>query len=284
MGQTVPTQVQNQIDAEQSRPILLVEIGLNVGTLRFASTRSNVIFPTGGNTYTAKSFSVGNIKQTKEGQIINVEFVFDNVGSDMYAYNVAEKFDGKTIILKKVYQDALGDSSYYREILNGFMEEPHSIDKRWLKVNGVMGKSLQRRVLQEYFQRLCNNDFGDEKCDYEGNADLTSLTYTGNIDSGATNYIIDNALTQADDYWNFGRIEINEGGVTYFRKIEDFIASSDKVIFDVPFVFSISSGATYTIYKGCSKTLLSCRSEYSYGPSSDNDDNFNGWIHIGDEN
>ena len=82
----------------------------------------------------------------------------------------AEKFDGKSIWWRTIYRDALGSALNYRERLKGFMEEPHQIDKQWLKVYGVMGKALGRRMLQEYFQRQCNNNFGDLKCNYDGYA------------------------------------------------------------------------------------------------------------------
>ena len=275
--------VETQIDATQSRPVNLIELGLDVGTLRFAATKTNLVFPTGGNTYTAKAMQIGNVQESKEGQLIRVEFAFDNVATDMHAYNAAEKFDGKSIIWKKVYRDALGSALNYREMFNGYMEEPHAIDKEWLRVYGVMGKALGRRMLQEYYQRQCNNLFGDAKCNYDGNADLTSLTASGTADSGTNAQLSDSALTQGLQYWNFGRIEITIDGIKYYRIVDQFSWVYDTVVFDVPLRVAVSNGDAYTIYKGCPKTWDACQASNNYGPSADNKANFNGWIHIGEE-
>ena len=87
MVQSLESAIEIQIDATQSRPVNLIELGLDVGTLRFSATKTNLVFPTGGNTYTAKAMQMGNITQSKEGQLIRVEFAFDNVAADMHAYN-----------------------------------------------------------------------------------------------------------------------------------------------------------------------------------------------------
>jgi len=283
MAQDLPSQVDTEIAKEQSQPINIIELSLDAGTIRYAATRSDFVFPTGGNTYTAKALQIATIQQTKEGQIVRVEFAFDNIAADMHAYNVAEKFDGKVIQWKKIWRDAIGVSTYYRLMFYGYMEEPHEINKRWLRVNGVMGKSLQRRVLQKYYRRECNHNFGDGKCNYEGYSNLVSLKATGTADSGSTSTLVDNALTQADDYWNFGRIEITISGTKYYRKVKDFAAGSDTVTFDVALPVAVSSGDVYAVYKGCSKTWDACQSNNSYGPSSDNKANFQGFIHIGDK-
>lgn len=283
MAQDLPATVVAQIDAEESSPVNLLEIGLSGGTLRYSATKENVVFPTGGNTYTAKTMRFGNIQQTREGQIVRVQIVMDNVNGEMGTYNATEKFDGKRIVWKKVYRKNLSAATDYREMLSGYMEEPESIGKDWIVLNGVMGKPFGRRILQEYYQKSCNNRFGDSKCNKDGYANLASLTSSGTSDSGTTNSLTDNALTQADDYWNYGRIEVSVSGVTYRRRIIDFVASNDKLWLDVPMHTSIGSGAKYVVYKGCPLTWDACQAGSSYGPSSDNKANFNGWIHIGDE-
>jgi hypothetical protein len=284
MAQDVPASVDTQIAAEQSRPVNLCEIGLDAGTLRFAATKQNLVFPTAGNTYTAKAMNFGNIHQTREGQIVKCQVKLDNVAQDMAGYNAAESFDGKSFVWKKIYRDAMGDASYYREMINGHMEGPCDLDYNWIVINAVRGKSLGRRMLLDYFQKECNHIFGDSECNRDGYADLTSLKATGTADAGSTAaYMIDAALTQADDYWNFGRIELVHNSITYYRDVKDFVAADDKVIFDVAFPFTISEGDTYTLYKGCSNTWNACQSNEAYGPSSDNKANFFGFIHIGDE-
>lgn len=283
MAQDLPGAVDTEIAAEKSRPVNLVEIALDSGTLRFSTTKNNIVFPTAGNTYTAKSMQMARIKQSKEGQLIKVEFAFDNITGDMHGYNVAEKFDGKTIAWKKIWRDAVGDASYYRLMLFGYLEEPHEITKKYLKVYGIMGKGLQRRVLQAYYQPRCNNIFGDTKCNYDGYSDLAALTASGTADSGSASTLVDNALTESDDHWNHGRIEVTVSGTKYFRKVADFVAASDTITFDVPLPVAVSNGDAYTVYKGCPGTWDACQSNSNFGPTSDNKANFYGFIHIGDK-
>lgn len=281
MAQDLPASVDTQIAAQQSRPTMLYELYLDSGTLRYAGANSNIIFPTGGNVYYAKSCQFSNIKISSEGEVARASINFDNVSNDMHYYNALEVFDGKQIIVKKVYRDALSNSTYYREMFNGYMEEPRSVDKQWMTVDINSGSPLQRKMLLYYFQKECNNSFGDTFCNKDGYADLTSLTYTGTVDSGSAEYLIDNALTQADGYWTFGKISITISGHTYERRIESFTAATDRIDFDVSLPESVSNGDSYTIYKGCPKTWDACQSNGVYGPSSDNSANFFGFPKIG---
>lgn len=278
--QEVDALVQEKIDAEASQPVLIVGLVLNVGTLRYAASKSNLVFPTGGDNYTAKAMLLGNIKTGAGKQIIECEITLDNVTGDMHGYNAAERFDGRRIYIWKIYRDLLGSAIYYRELFDGFMSEPE-FTKLWCRIPCTMGKGLQRRVLQKYFTDLCQNQFGDDACNYSGYSNLSSLTASGIADSGTASTLVDSALTQANDYWNFGRIELTHEGIVYLRKIQDFNATTDTLTFDVEFPFAVTAGDTYVIYKGCPKTLDACKATWAYGPSSNNEANFMGFIHIG---
>ena len=283
MAKDLPASVDTQIDAAASAPVLLFEIVLDVGTLRYAATKANLVFPTAGNTYTAKAVEVTNIQQTKDEKISQVTLSFDNVSRDMAGYNNAEKFEGKAITIKKVYRDALGDASYYNELFHGYLKEPTKLDYFWMVVDAVSGSSLQERNLLEYYQTTCNHIFGDDECDRDSLADLTALTATGTADSGTTTTLVDNALTEADDFWNYGRIKITIGGVEYYRDVVDFVAVTDAITFDVELPVAVSNGDAYTVYKGCSQTWNACQANEAYGPSADNKANFFGFIHIGEQ-
>jgi len=282
MPKDIPVAVIAEMDAQQKRPVLLFELGLS-STLRFAAYKTNVTFPTAGNVYTAKAIQVSNIKHTLEGQIDRVTIEFDNVTSDMAAYAHNEDFRGKSLIVKRVYLDALGVSTYYNEAFNGYMEKPSEIDMHWLTVPASTGKPLNRKALDFAYQRMCPWVFGGAECNTNGNANLGSLTESGTADSGTTTTLVDNALTQGDDYWNFGKITIVKGGVTYHRIVQDFVASSDTITFDVELPVAVDSSTTYTVYKGCDQVWETCEDTYTYGPSADNNANFGGCIHIGVE-
>jgi len=271
--------VLNQIDATNKKIALLFELTLNSGTLRYAAYKNNITFPTGGDTYVAKAISVDGITQSSDG-IGRVTISFDDVLSDMSAYANAENFEGKSIIIKRIYLDAIATASNYVEVFSGKMERPGDMGYEWVTITATSEKALSRRVLNIAFQRMCPWIPGGPECNTDGKFDLTSLTATGTADSGTIATLTDNALTQVNDYWNFGKINIVKDGVTYKRKVKDFNATTDTITLDVGLDFAIDNTCTYTVYKGCDQTWLTCQKTNAWGPSADNKLNFGGCIHI----
>lgn len=283
MPKDIPAAVITQMDAAGKRPVLLFELGL-AATLRFAAHKVNVTFPTAGNLYTAKAITISQVSQSIEGQIDRVTVNLDNVSRDMAAYAHNEDFRGKTLVIKRVYLDAVGVAANYNEVFNGHMERPSQIGRRWLTVPATSGDPLNRKALIFPYQRLCPWIFGSisglNQCNNDGNADLTVLTASGTADSGTTSTLVDNALTQVNDYWNHGKIKLIKGGVTYWRVVKDFVAGTDTVTFDVELPVAVDNTTTYIIYKGCDKTWDTCGANSVFGPSADNTLNFGGCIHI----
>ena len=279
MPRNIHANVLAQMDAANKRPVLLFEIGLS-STLRFAAYKTNVVFPTAGNTYVAKAITISGVSQVLEGQIGRVTIQLDNVTRDMAAYVNNENFRGKSLVIKRVYLDALGSADYYNEVFNGHMETPSKISRHWLTVSATSGKPLSKKMLRSAYQKLCPWIFGGTECNTDGNADLTSLTASGTADSGTTAKLVDSALTQADDYWNSGNIILVKGGVTYHRTVKNFVAASDEIEFNVELPVAVDNTTTYTVYKGCDKTLDACTAINAWGPSADNSLNFGGCLHI----
>ncbi len=279
MSRGIPAQVLAQMDATQKRPVYLFELGLS-STLRFAAYNTNITFPTAGNVYTAKNITVSGVSQSLNGQIGRITVKFDNVSRDMAAYANNESFKGKSLTIKRIYLDAVGDPSYYNEVFNGFMESPKDFSRHWVTVTATTGKPLFNKVLVFPYQRLCPWVFGGAECNTDSNADLAALTASGTADSGSTTTLVHSGLTQADDYWNNGRITVIKGGTQYRRKIKDFVASTDTLTFDVELPVSVDNTTTYVLYKGCDKTWDSCQSSNAWGPSADNKLNYGGCIHI----
>ena len=280
MPKSIPAQVITQMDAQQKAPCLLFELGLS-STIRFAAYMTDVTFPTAGNTYTAKKIKVSGMNQSLEGQIGRVTVSFDNVSKDMAAYAANEDFRGKTLVIKRVYLDAVGDASYYNEVFNGTMEIPSSITRHMLTVSATNGESLNKNLLKFPYQRTCPWIYGDDECNSDGLAN-PAIGVFGTADSGSTTTLVDNALTQAEDFWAYGRIEITKAGITYHRTVRGFAAASDTVSWDVALPVAVDNTTTYVMYKGCSKTWDACQSNQAWGPSGDNKLNFGGCLHITD--
>lgn len=271
--------VVTQLNATNKKPCLLFELGLS-STIRFAAYKTNVTFPTGGDVYTAKAITVSGIGQSLEGQIERVTVKFDNTSKDMAAYANIQDFRGVSLIIKRIYLDAVASADNYVEVFNGVMETPKEISKNWLTVTATVGKPLNRKALKWNYQRLCPLIFGGAECNTDGNSDLTTLTASGTADSGTTSTLVDNALTQAEGFWNYGEITVVKGGVTYHRKVKSFTAASDTITFDIELPVAVDNTCTYTVYKGCDKTWDTCGAANAWGPSADNQLNFLGCIHI----
>ena len=277
----LPAAVVTQLDAQQKRPALLFQIDLTGLTLRYAAYMTNITFPTGGNVFTAKAITFGGVSQTLEGQIGRVAVNFDNVAKDMTAYLNTYDFEGRTLSISRIFLDAIGNGANFNYLFKGFMEQPKEIGRQSVTISATEGKPLQRRVLLKKYDRECNLTFGGIECNINGNANLAVLKATGTADSGTSSTLRDNALTQIDDYWNYGSIILVKDSVTYNRKVKDFDAATDTITLDVALPVVIYNTTTYTVYKGCAKTHDSCRSNQAYGPSADNKLNFAGFIHIG---
>lgn len=279
MPKDLPVAIITQLNAQQKRPVLLFELGLS-STIRFAAAKVNVVFPTAGNTYTAKAIEISEASQSLEGQIGRVTIKFDNVSRDMAAYADNEFFRGKSLIIKRIYMDELGDASYYNEVFNGHMERPKEIGRHWFVVSATRGKPLNRKALDIMYQRMCPWVFGGAECNTNGYANLAGLTASGTADSGSTTTLVDNALVQVDDYWNNGNIEITKSGVIYYRKTKDFVAATDTITLDVELPFAVDNTCTYVVYKGCDQIWDTCTCINAWGPSADNKYNFGGCIHV----
>ena len=225
MPRAIPAAIIQQMDAVGKRPVLLLELGL-ASTLRYAAYKSNITFEaTTGNPYTAKAIEVSGLSQSLEGQIGRITIKFDNVMKDMAAYANHEDFRGKSLIIKRIYLDSIVNATDYNEVFNGTMERPSEIGPQWLTVTAVSGKPLNRKVHDFAYQRMCPWRFGGTECNTNGLANLAVLTASGTADSGSTTTLVDNALTQASDFWNNGEIQITKSGVVYYRTVKDFVAN-----------------------------------------------------------
>jgi len=289
MSKDLDANVVTQLDAQEKSMVLLFEIELTGLTLRYAAYKRNVVFPHGGATpYTAKAVMFNGVSQSLEGQIGRITVKFDNVSKDMAAYLDAYDFEGRVLNIKRVYLDAdvhaPTAATEYVEVFSGVMEQPKEIGRNWLTVTATEGKPLKKKVLQETYNIPCGHRFGDSNtCNVDGNSDLTSLTASGTADSGSISTLVHSALTQVDDFWNYGAIEITKSGVTYKRKVDDFDAGTDTITFDIVLPVAVDGTCTYVVYKGCDKTWDTCGANSAFGPSADNQLNYGGFLHIGDE-
>ena len=284
---TLPANILTQINAQQRKPVALVEIYLDDLTLRYAANIDNIIFPhTEGEIYTAKAIELGEFSQTLEGQVGKITIKLDNTAKDMFAYTRSYTFDGRMIVIKRIFLDADNnapeDETEYVEIFSGTMNQPKEISRHWVTVTAYEGKPLTSRMIQRVYGKQCQHLFGDAQCNKNGYSNLSVLTVSGTAKTTTPSIkssLTSNALNQTSYYWNFGIVEVTKDNITYTRKVKVF--NADKITFDFPLPIYINSLCTFTVWKGCPKTLDACQANNTYGPSFNNSENFGGFSHVG---
>lgn len=361
MVKTLAGGIITEINAQQKAPRLLVTLIDANGyvTLRYVLSESNITFPDGGTTWTAKNMEFSNVEQSIEGQIERITVRLDDVVSDVSAFINSYNYDGGRLKIWRIYMDlvtglAPASGTEYNEIFDGKLEMPGDISYEWTTFSATIGKPLKKNALQKTFNKECDHVYGDLQCNQDGNATLTrtkgradsgsnttlvhsdlwqkddfwndgqiliikgtnqfvatitdfvdgTLTFddigtdvdntclyylllssdqmkAGISDSGSTTTLVDDSLTQVDDFWNHGTIEITKAGITERRSVKDFDAVTDTITFDVATTFEVDNTCGYTVIKGCNKVWNTCHADNAWGPIVDNTENFIGWVYIG---
>ena len=280
--------VTTQMQAQEKRPVVLFEIGLSQTTLYYVADRVGITFA--GIYYTPKAITLSSIGQSSEGQINRIDLNFDNVNRDMSAYAQYSTFDGKPLIIKRVYRDAVSGTTHYNEIFHGTMEEIGNIASIWFPITASSGKALYQRALLSEYQRSCRYIFGDVNCNISGFSDLTSASNyaKGQVLSGGTGHFIINTAVGSvtgtnNDIFKYGTIKVGLSGTTYNRTCTAWTSATSKATWRVGLPVSIDNSYAYEIYKGCPKDLDACTAAFAFGPISDNRINFGGFLHIGQD-
>ncbi|MBU2249750.1 MAG: phage BR0599 family protein [Gammaproteobacteria bacterium] len=296
MAKNVLPAVSGEFDATSKRPRLLMEIDLvfpSTLNLRYVKASSNLTFPYGGTSYTAKTFGVSGLSQSIEGQIERITIDIDNVAQDMGAYADSYKFEGANLRLKRIYLNSSGqapaDSGEYVEIFGGECEAPTEISRKNFQLSAVEGSALQRNMIERYYLRTCGLRFGGSgECNMNQFSNLGHsgedhpLIITGTAVGGDTDSLIATELTQPTNHWKHGRIKLTESGVTFEREINASLSGggSGEITFDVALPVSVTASSTFEIKKGCDKTWNTCGGNNAWGPSGENTINFGGFLHV----
>jgi len=282
MARSLSADVLAELASRQRRPVLLFELYLDSGTLYYARAREDVEFPTDGQVYTARAIEIGGIQQSAEGQIQGVSLNLDDTDKKFKTMHLGgEIFQGKRVIVKRVYLDHLTNAANYYEYFNGYINQINSVTNTQFELGASAGSPLETKMVNWYFIKNCGWRFGDARC----KIDLTGAAYTkaGYATAGATTYLEDSdLLTQADDYWNYGIIKITIAPNVYIRKVADFDSSNNRAIFDVAIPEAVAISHVYQIWKGCDQTFVTCDGEGPnvWGPEITNVSNFGGFLHI----
>lgn len=161
--------VKTEAEKSENAPIFLLELELDDGTKYFTDSEVDINFPTtGGKTYTSWGFSFDNIRDNLTGEIERVRFSFDNTDLVFRGYLDTEEFQGRRLILKRVFRGEddilLGSSAYSMTLFFGDMSAPViNQDSVIIQVYSPTVK-FKRKIPRRKYQPNCQWRFDSTEC------------------------------------------------------------------------------------------------------------------------
>jgi uncharacterized phage protein (TIGR02218 family) len=127
-------------------------------------------------------------------------------------------------------------------------------------------RGLTQRLSQtigELFSPSCRATLGDNRC----KVNMSLHTVTGNITAATNSQIFqDSSRTELSDIFTFGTISFTSGannGLSMEVKEYLRISSIGRFQLVLPMPYTITVGDTYSLTKGCDKTIKTCFARYN---------------------
>lgn len=248
MPRTLSPDVWAEKSKEENCPVELYQVYLDEHTLYLAMAPVNIYFyDEQGNpaVYYAANLTRSAVKTNIETKVDQVEVQIDNVTREMSAYIAGTDFQGRRLVIWKVFLDCLDDPENYVVIFDGIMDEPR-IDQYRMAVT-VVSKldTLDIELPARTYEVQCSwpSGFGGPECG------KIVPTKNGTVDSVSADRmtIYDAAITEAVNYWSYGAITIGKE----MRVVTESGVGYVKV--EYPFYIDIPAGAQYKLEAGCDK-------------------------------
>lgn len=132
-------------------------------------------------------------------------------------------------------------------------------DKYTIELNSIeslLGKPFGRTVSLD-----CPWDLGDADCGFTLTTDTGSVTSQG---TPANRVFVDTSRTEADDYYNGGKVTFTSGdnnGRT--MDVKRWVNSTKTFELFEPMFADIATSVTYNVTRGCDKRFSTCRDTFS---------------------
>ncbi|MDX1974479.1 MAG: DUF2163 domain-containing protein [Rickettsiales bacterium] len=128
-------------------------------------------------------------------------------------------------------------------------------------------RGLRQRLAQtmgELFSVTCRAALGDSRC----KINMASHTVTGDVTTAiSTQEFLDSSRSEASDLFTFGTITFTNGannGLSMEVKEYTLTATGDgKIALALPMPYPINIGDSYSLTKGCDKSLQTCKTRFS---------------------
>lgn len=278
--QSLPAAITSILAADEKQPSHLYRLTLTNIVLRMAASKTNIVFPTGGDTYYAKAVKHEAPRRSiYSNQVGSVKIDIADGNQTLFGYHKNDPFEGKHIEIIRVFRDALGSADNWIGIAKGRIASV-SWNYQWFTINVTIGKVLRQKLPKRGYTVRCPWRAGGDECNYDGNFDISQapLAQSGEDAVWANNVLTIADRDEADDYWKHARIVFEYNGYVWRRKVIAF--SSGNFTLDFPLPIASIPAVTYTLLRGCDGSWSTCQGSNAWGPSADNHDNYGGfrWI------
>lgn len=237
------------------RKIILLDIVLLDGVTTYEFTN----YFKDDSTYNVETFNISDITNTMGNQVPSLEIF--NISNTAIRDNALDGFLIKakvTVTLKDINTDET------IEIFKGQIQRVTIMDN-WIDVDCQGFISFTEQNINVTYTKECLNDLGDDNC----GVDVSTVTDTGTVTTvNSRSSFIDTSLSQADDWYQFGKVTFTSGANDELsREVLSYDSSTDTVITFIPFPYDLQIGDTYSIYRGCQKDQDDCQDVYSNWPN-----------------
>lgn len=115
------------------------------------------------------------------------------------------------------------------------------------------------RNIGEIYSPGCRADLGDARC----KVNLAPFTFTGTVTAiSADNLTITSGLTNANGYFNFGKLTFTSGlNNTLSMEVKTYTVG--VLVTQLPMPYSINVGDTFSVYAGCDKSKATCINKFA---------------------
>lgn len=261
----VTSEAQDELDAQQNRPIELYDIYLEAETLHLTTYHDTISFfdPDGTPAdYTPIAVERGPIEQDVLAKAIKVTCRIDNINQAMASYAATSKIKGRKVTIRQVFLDAMASADDAIVILKNALIDAYTITESWLEatLTSSLG-SLNIEAPRWHYQLQCNRKFASADCGVDINAAANKKDKT--LDAGSTQTVLlDAGITEGADYWNDGECHILDGALAG-QKRRIVASQNGQITVQFGFTEAPATGVQVRLYRGCDKTFQTCKNRFA---------------------
>jgi uncharacterized phage protein (TIGR02218 family) len=215
----------------------------------------------GGDTYKSlNSGTLSSIDQKADLSPDNFDFEIILSSAEITKADVvAGLYDFADVKVYLINRESVGDGVV--NLINGKLGEAKIQDDHKATIEFRSLTQLLEQAIGRVYSHECDADLGDTRC----GVTLGSYTNTGTITSVTNNQeFAASALGQSNDYFNYGMLSWTSGNNNNIQmEVKAYTASGGLFTLVSPMPFSVATGDTFSVSRGCDKQKLTCKNDFS---------------------